>query len=49
MIWLELPIVMLCIFIGARVGGIALGTVAWLSWYLSLDFHRDYLRAPFSG
>jgi anaerobic C4-dicarboxylate transporter-like protein len=30
MIWLELPIVLVCIFIGARLGGIALGTVAGL-------------------
>jgi len=28
MIWLELLVVMLCIFVGARLGGIALGTVA---------------------
>jgi len=28
MIWLELLLVLLCIFIGARLGGIALGTVA---------------------
>jgi len=28
MIWLELLIVLVCIFIGARLGGIALGTVA---------------------
>lgn len=28
MIWLELLIVLVCIFVGARVGGIALGTVA---------------------
>ena len=28
MIWLELLIVLLCIFVGARLGGIALGTVA---------------------
>jgi len=28
MIWLELLIVLLCIFVGARLGGIALGTIA---------------------
>ena len=28
MIWLELLVVLLCIFVGARLGGIALGTVA---------------------
>jgi len=28
MIWLELLIVLICIFVGARLGGIALGTVA---------------------
>src|SRR5579864_2961322 len=28
MIWLELLIVLVCIFVGARLGGIALGTVA---------------------
>ena len=28
MIWLELSIVLVCIFVGARLGGIALGTVA---------------------
>ena len=30
MIWLELLIVLVCIFVGARLGGIALGTVAAL-------------------
>jgi anaerobic C4-dicarboxylate transporter DcuA len=30
MIWLELLVVLLCIFVGARLGGIALGTVAGL-------------------
>jgi len=30
MIWLELLVVLVCIFIGARLGGIALGTVAGL-------------------
>lgn len=30
MIWLELLIVLVCIFIGARLGGIALGTIACL-------------------
>src|SRR5689334_24068007 len=28
MIWLELLVVLVCIFVGARLGGIALGTVA---------------------
>ncbi|HXJ86619.1 MAG TPA: anaerobic C4-dicarboxylate transporter [Candidatus Binatia bacterium] len=28
MIWLELAVVLICIFVGARLGGIALGTVA---------------------
>jgi anaerobic C4-dicarboxylate transporter DcuA len=28
MIWLELSVVLVCIFVGARLGGIALGTVA---------------------
>jgi len=28
MIWLELLVVLACIFIGSRLGGIALGTVA---------------------
>ena len=30
MIWLELLVVLICIFVGARLGGIALGTVAGL-------------------
>ena len=28
MIWLELLVVLVCIFVGARLGGISLGTVA---------------------
>src|SRR5246127_3483958 len=30
MVWLELLVVLVCIFVGARLGGIALGTVAGL-------------------
>src|SRR5215472_17747756 len=30
MIWLDLAIVLVCIFVGSRLGGIALGTVAAL-------------------
>ena len=36
MIWLELLVVLLCIFVGARLGGIALGTVAAIGLFVQV-------------
>ena len=38
MIWLELMVVLICIFVGARLGGIALGTVAGIGLLILVFF-----------
>jgi len=46
MIWLELLIVLACIFVGARLGGIALGTVAAIGLVILVFVFRTPPGAP---
>lgn len=46
MIWLELLIVLICIFIGARLGGIGLGTVAGIGLVVLIFVFGSHPGAP---
>ena len=52
MVWIELFVLLACILVGARLGGIGLGTVAGLGlafWCLSLAFRPACLRVRSLG
>lgn len=44
MIWIELAILLACILVGARLGGIALGAVAGLGLVVFVFFYRPPSR-----